>query len=96
MSAVYEVIRNIAVYLILVTVLLNLVSGNSYRKYVELVCGMVLIVIVLAPITKVLNLEDDFLYHFNFSSFKVNAMDTERFLQAEKAGQEKQHIYMKK
>ena len=57
MNIVYEWIRTIAVYLILVTVLLTLVNGKTYKKYVELVCGMVLILIVVSPITKLLSLD---------------------------------------
>lgn len=83
MTGIYEVVRSIAVYLILVTVLLNLLSGKSYKKYVELVCGMVLIIIVLAPVTEILSLDDDFLYNFNLSSFKIEAIDGEILAEAE-------------
>lgn len=96
MEAVYEVIRSIAVYLILVTVLLNLVSGNSYRKYVELVCGMVLIVIVLSPVARLLSLDDSFLYNFNLSSFKVEAMDTEMLSKAEEIQQQRLELEYEK
>ena len=51
MESVYETIKSIAAYLILVTVLINLVNGSSYKKYVQLVSGMILILIVLLPLT---------------------------------------------
>ncbi len=89
MEAVYEGIRNIAVYLILVTVFLNLVNGNSYKKYVELVCGMVLILIIISPITSLLALDDNFQYNFDLSSFKVEMMEQEFLAKAEEVNQEK-------
>ncbi len=89
MGAIYEVVKNVAVYLILVTVLLNLVNGSSYKKYVELVCGMVLILIILMPVTSLLSLEDDFLYNYNLSSFKVKMMDEGVLKEAEEVQQQK-------
>ncbi len=88
MDIIYEGIRTIAVYLILVTVLLNLVNGNTYKKYVELVCGMVLILIVFSPITKVLSLDDNVQYNLNLSNFKLEMLEQEFFIEAEKFNQE--------
>lgn len=88
MDIIYEGIRTIAVYLILVTVLLNLVNGNTYKKYVELVCGMVLILIVLSPITKLLSLDDNMQYNLNLSNFKLEMLEQEFFKEAEEFNQE--------
>lgn len=88
MEGIYEVIRNVAVYLILVTILLNLVNGNSYKKYVQLTCGMILILIVISPIGGMLSLDDTFWYNFNLSSFKVEMMEEEYFSKAEEVKDE--------
>ncbi len=88
MDIIYEEIRTIAIYLILVTILLNLVNGNSYKKYVELVCGMVLILIVFSPITKLLSLDDNVQYNFNLSNFKLEMLEQEFFTEAEEVNQQ--------
>ena len=88
MEIIYEWIRTIAVYLILVTVLLTLVNGKTYKKYVELVGGMVLILIVVSPITKLLSLDGKMQYNFNLSHFKLEMLEQEFFEKAETINQE--------
>lgn len=88
-GAVYEIIQNIAIYLILVTIILNLIGDSSYKKYVELVCGMILILILLTPLTKVFALDETFFYNWNLSSYQMNSMDKSKILAAEEKQQEK-------
>lgn len=88
-GVIYAAIKNVAVYLVLVTVLSELVIGKSYKKYVRLVCGMVLILVVLLPVTNLLALEDTVWYNFNLSSFKVQMLDTGILEEAEETQREK-------
>ncbi len=96
MEAIYLGIKNIAAYLILVTVLLNLMNGNAYRKYVELVCGMVLILIVLMPLTGILSLDEELQYQFHLSDFEIKMREEGVFKEAEEIKQRKlQEEYQK-
>ncbi len=89
MEAIYEVIKSVSVYLILVTVLLNLVSGSTYKKYVQLVCGMILILIVLMPVMNLLSLGDDLGYQFHLSDFEIKMREDGVFKEAEEVQQKK-------
>ncbi|HBY21276.1 MAG: hypothetical protein A2Y24_00795 [Clostridiales bacterium GWE2_32_10] len=54
-------INNLAMFIVL-TILVNvIISNKSYKKYINLILGFVLIVIVLTPINKFLTNSDNFL-----------------------------------
>lgn len=89
MELVSEMIRNVAAYLVLVTIILNLVSGTTYKKYAELVCGMILILIVLGPIGKLLSLDETVLYQFKLSNFEMEMREEGIFDEAESIKQER-------
>ena len=86
---IYSGIRSVASYLILVTLLLNLMNGNTYKKYVELVCGMVLILIVFMPLTGILSLEEELQYQFHLSDFEMKMREEGVFKEAEEIKQKK-------
>ena len=46
----YEWLRNISYYLVLVTAVTYVLPSNSYRKYVRFFTGLVLILMLLTPI----------------------------------------------
>lgn len=46
----YELLRNISYYLVLVTMVTYVLPSNSYRKYIRLFTGLVLILMLLTPI----------------------------------------------
>lgn len=68
---------------------MNLIGDSSYKKYVELVCGMILIIILLSPLTKILSIDETFFYNWNLSSYQMESMDKSKILAAEKKQQEK-------
>lgn len=53
---VYQWIRGIAYYLVLVTVVLELAAGQSYRKYIRLFTGIILVLLIMAPVSRGLKL----------------------------------------
>ena len=55
----YEWIRNVAFYLVLVTALLHVLPRSGYPKYIRLFTGLVLILLVLAPVLKLFQMEEE-------------------------------------
>ncbi|MDO4313275.1 MAG: stage III sporulation protein AF [Eubacteriales bacterium] len=49
----YEWIRQIAYYMVLVTVVMQVVAGHSYRKYIRLFTGVILVLMILAPVLRI-------------------------------------------
>lgn len=52
-------IRNLAYYLVLVTMLVQIVPGSEYKKYIRFFTGLVLIVIFLLPVVKIFGMKVD-------------------------------------
>ena len=46
----YEWMQNLAYYLVLVTAFLHMIPGESYKKYVRFFTGIVLVIILIAPV----------------------------------------------
>lgn len=47
---IYEWIQNLAYYLVLVTAFLHMVPGSSYKKYIRFFTGIVLVILLIAPV----------------------------------------------
>lgn len=77
MAWVYEWVRNIVIYLILNTIIMNLLGNSSYKKYVSIVSGMILLLIVLSPFLKLLNMEGIMDYYLNSNIYQIEARNFE-------------------
>lgn len=58
MEAVYEWIRSLVFYLILMTTVLNFLPDRKYEKYLRLFTGMVFILLVFGPLGDLTGLEE--------------------------------------
>lgn len=75
MDQVYEWIRNIIIYMILNTIIMNLLGNKSYKKYVSIVSGMILVLIVVSPLIKYMELEEILDYYLKSNDFAIEASD---------------------
>ena len=75
MAGVYEWVRNIVIYLILNTIIMNLLGNSSYKKYVSIVTGMILLLIVVSPFLKLINMDEILDYYLNANIYKADARD---------------------
>jgi Stage III sporulation protein AF (Spore_III_AF). len=75
-AEVYAWIRNIVVFMMINTIIMNLIGNKSYKKYVSLASGMILVLIVVSPLVKVLKLQESLDYFLDSNTF---AMDTSNF-----------------
>lgn len=54
---IYEWIENVAFYLVLATAVLHVIPNQEYRKYIRFFTGLVLILMLAAPILKIMGTE---------------------------------------
>lgn len=71
MEEIYTWIRNIVIYMIINTIVMNLLGNKSYKKYVSIVSGMILVLIVISPLIKLMNLEANLDYFIEANDFAV-------------------------
>ncbi|HKL99646.1 MAG TPA: stage III sporulation protein AF [Mobilitalea sp.] len=81
MDILYEWIRNIVIYMILNTIIMNLLGNSSYKKYVSIVSGMILVLIVISPLMKYMELEENLDYYLQSNEFAVETSDFKNSLQ---------------
>ena len=75
MSEIYEWVRNIVIYLILNTITMNLLGSSSYKKYISIVSGMILLLIVVSPFLKLLNMDEILDYYLNANIYQADVSD---------------------
>ncbi len=56
----YQWIENVAFYLVVITVLIQLIPNNSYKKYIRFFTGLILVLLLSNPIMKIFHIEEDF------------------------------------
>jgi stage III sporulation protein AF len=75
MDIVYTWIKNVVIYMIINTIIMNLLGNSSYKKYVSIVSGMILVLIVVSPLMQFMNLDDKLDYFLASSDYSVEVAD---------------------
>lgn len=87
-AGIYEWVRNLSIYLILVTVVLNVLPENSYKKYVKFFSGMLLVFLLMSPIVNILGADGklDFSYAASRYEQKVREIQSQsRYIEKEQS-----------
>ena len=56
----YQWVENIAFYLVILTVAIQLIPNKSYKSYIHFFAGLVLIIMIANPIIKLFGMEYEF------------------------------------
>lgn len=57
MAVLKELVQNILVFYIILSVVMALIGNSSYKKYIQMFSGLVMIIIILNPLIKLLGAE---------------------------------------
>lgn len=73
----YEWVRSLAYYMVLMTAVLQVIPNKEYKKYIQFYMGLVVVLLLCTPILKVMSLEDDFesFYHSNSYEFDIEELE---------------------
>jgi stage III sporulation protein AF len=75
MSEIYGWVKNIVIFLILTTIVTNLLGKSSYKKYVNLITGIILVILVISPLLKLFQLDKTMDYYFTTNTLLAEAED---------------------
>lgn len=50
---IYKWLENIAFYMVIIVAVIQMIPGNSYKKYIRFFAGMILILMLIGPIFKI-------------------------------------------
>ncbi len=73
----YQWIENITFYLVIVTVMIQLIPNNSYKKYVRFFMGLILIIMLSNPIMKILGMEKSFEEYYQEAKYEQKIKEIE-------------------
>lgn len=90
MSRIYEWVRSLVFYLILMTMVVNLLPDKKYEKYLQLFVGMVFLMLILSPFANLSGAEAQVAEAFSRLTFQNDAKMLRREIEdAEGARMEK-------
>lgn len=72
MDFIYSWVKNIVFFLVLITIINNLVGDSSYKKYVNLISGMILMILVISPFLNLFDINENIDYYFSKNTFTNN------------------------
>lgn len=75
MSEIYSWVKNIIIFLILTTIITNLLGKSTYKKYVDLITGIILVILVISPLLKLFHLQETLDYYFSANFLMAEAED---------------------
>ncbi len=55
---IYEWIENIAFYLVVLVAVMQMIPGNTYKKYIRFFAGIILILMLTGPILKLCGMSE--------------------------------------
>lgn len=55
---IYQWIENVAFYMVLVVAVIQMIPGESYKKYIRFFVGMILILMLATPLLKLFGMSD--------------------------------------
>lgn len=73
----YQWIENIAFYLIIFTVAMQVIPNNSYKKYIQFFTGLILILMLSGPILKIFGAEQDFRDFYKSAEYEQKVKEIE-------------------
>ena len=77
MGIFQEWIQNIVVFLLLMTMAGQLIPDEKYKKYIRLTMGLMLILVVLLPLTRLAGMDKKIYQNFIRESFRISAEDAQ-------------------
>ena len=69
-EAIFDWIKNIAYYMILVSAFLHVVPDENYKKYIRLFTGMILILLLSSPVLQLFGVRMDEISFVNMDEYQ--------------------------
>ncbi len=70
-----EWVQNVVVFLLLMTMAGQLIPDEKYKKYIRLTMGLLLILVILLPLSRLTGMEQSVYQNFIRESFRISAAD---------------------
>lgn len=71
---IFEWLKNISSYLLLVNMLISILPNKEYQKYIRFFCGLILVTMLMTPLMQMFDIKADFKEIYHSIEYK-NAVD---------------------
>lgn len=88
----YDWIRNIVFYQLLSSIILNIIPGDKYQKYVRFFLGMLFLLISIRPVLEILQLTDDMDVSYVQQMLERDLEENKVEFDVEEAGRENEEV----
>ena len=68
-----EWIQNIVIFLLMTAMAGQLIPDEKYKKYIRLTMGLLLIMVILRPLTRLSGMDEEFYENFMKENFRISA-----------------------
>lgn len=74
---IYQWVENIAFYLVIFTVAMQLIPNKSYKNYIQFFVGLILIIMIANPIIALFGMEQEFNSFFESTEYQQKIKEIE-------------------
>lgn len=74
---IYEWLKNLAFYMILVTAVIRALPDNSYQKYIRFFAGLILVILLMTPILKLTGMKGTFSELYRSAAYEQESKEIE-------------------
>ena len=92
MGEIYSAVKNLIFFLLLVTVFMNLLGKSSFRKYINIFVGLIIILIVIKPVLSWTDNLDKVDHYYDLNAYQSDAKDISAEIVGAEAGYQKQVV----
>lgn len=86
MQSLYVWMKDIIIFMIFVTIIMNLLGKSSFKKYIGIITGLILVLYVIKPIIAIAGDSDFFNFAFGSYNYKIQSEDmTNKILEMEES-----------
>ncbi|MBQ8559687.1 MAG: stage III sporulation protein AF [Tyzzerella sp.] len=78
LTYLYEWIENIAFYMVIITVAMQMIPNDSYKKYIRFFTGLILIIMLAGPIMKIFGVEQELQEFYKSAEYQQKVKEIER------------------
>ena len=73
----YRWMENISFYLVILTVTIQLIPNNNYKKYIRFFTGLILVLMLLGPVMKLFDIEKTFYSYYENAEYERKMREIE-------------------
>ncbi|MFI3171604.1 MAG: stage III sporulation protein AF [Eubacteriales bacterium] len=74
---IYEWIRSLAYYTILMTAIVQIIPNKGYKKYIQFYMGLIIVLMLCSPIMKILGMEEQFFTLYQSKTYELEMKELE-------------------